>query len=83
MIDRPIPIHYDMARLIYRTWQDKMCEVGEGHMVYDWDHMSGDVRRVWEDSVSMHINWMNENIVKMIADRLTVPVNVRCTRPHA
>lgn len=79
---RPIPIRSESARLIYQIWQHKMCEIGQGHMVYDWQHMPGDVRRVWEDSVSSHINWLNENMIKSLADRLTVPVNVRCDRPH-
>lgn len=82
-MSRPIPLHETIARLIYQRWQAKMCDIGEGHMVYDWQYMPGPVREAWEDSVSAIINWQNENTVKGIADRLQVPVNVRCTRPHA
>lgn len=69
---RPRPIRGTSARLIYQSWQHKMCEIGQGHMVYDWDHMSGDVRRVWEDAVSSHINWLYEGIVDQMVDQLHV-----------
>lgn len=67
---RPVPIRETTARLIYQTWQHKMCDIGQGHMVYDWDYMPGDVRRTWEDSVSAILNWEYEGIVSGLADRL-------------
>lgn len=79
---RPYPIHQTLARLMYQTWQQKMLDIGQGHMLYDWAYMPGDVRQAWEDSISMHINWKDENLVKSIASNLSVPVNVRCDRPH-
>lgn len=79
---RPYPIHQTTARLIYQIWQDKMCAIGEGHMVYDWAYMPGDVRQAWEDSVSVILNEKDQNLVKRVAESLSVPVNVRCDRPH-
>lgn len=79
---RTVPIHSDTARLIYQTWQHKMVEIDQGHMVYDWHHMPGDVKQAWEESVSIYINWLNENLIKGLADQLRVPVDVRCDRVH-
>lgn len=69
---RPIPIREESARLIYQTWQHMMCEIDQGHMVYDWQYMPGDVREAWEDAVSSHINWLFEGVVGGLADRLVV-----------
>lgn len=61
------------ARLLYKSFQHRMVEMGYGKYIFDWDFMPEDARAAWVECVSRMINDDLEAVVRTLANRYQVP----------